>query len=192
MEPLWSPAVATGSNRWQWRGRENGSNRRKPLPWVATSCRDPKMEGCTPQEREGVASLAPQKRQVLRTRRPTGLDAATLTVVPCLVNLAPPAAHHSASTPTVVLASRAMPDSAEGLCPKAAPSRLIKSWARIRGAAGLQKSNGDELRRGFQSVSTHPINRTRGEHHDRYLYLRRLFQPRRLRLPQRQLGRLLG
>ena len=37
--------------------------------------------------------------------------------------------------------------------------------------------------RGFQSVSTHPINRTRGEHHDRYLHLRRLFQPRRLRRP---------
>ena len=31
------------------------------------------------QEREGVEPLAPQKCQVLRTRRPTGLDAATLT-----------------------------------------------------------------------------------------------------------------
>jgi hypothetical protein len=42
------------------------------------------------------------------------------------------------------------------------------------------------------SLYPHPINRTREEHHDRYLHLRRLFQPRRLRLPQRQLGRLLG
>jgi hypothetical protein len=29
--------------------------------------------------REGVTSLAPQKCQVLRTRRPTGLDMSTLT-----------------------------------------------------------------------------------------------------------------
>ena len=43
---------------------------------------------------------------------------------------------------------------------------------------------GDEFRCGFRSVSTHPINRTQGEHHDRYLHLRRLFQPRRLRLLQ--------
>src|SRR6266540_842345 len=40
MERLWSPAVATGG---KWDGREDGSNKRKPLPWVATSCRDPKM-----------------------------------------------------------------------------------------------------------------------------------------------------
>src|SRR5215218_3438703 len=37
-----------------------------------------------------------------------------------------------------------------------------------------------------------PINRTRGERHDRYLHLRRLLQPRRLRRRQRQLDRLLG
>ena len=37
-----------------------------------------------------------------------------------------------------------------------------------------------------------PINRTRGERHDRYLHLRRLFQPRRLRRRQRRLDRLLG
>jgi hypothetical protein len=36
---------------------------------------------------------------------------------------------------------------------------VVKSWGRI-GAAGLQESNGDEFRRGFQSVSSHPINRT--------------------------------
>jgi hypothetical protein len=28
------------------------------------------------------------------------------------------------------------------------------------GAAGLQESNGDEFRRGSQSASSHPINRT--------------------------------
>src|SRR5215210_1981225 len=52
---------------------------------------------------------------------------------------------------------------------------------------------GDEFRRGFPSIPQYSINRTRGEHHDRYLHLRRLFQPRRLRLPERrQLARLLG
>src|SRR6266487_4981945 len=60
------------------------------------------------------------------------------------------------------------------------------------GAAGLRDSSGDESRRGSQSVSRHAINRTRGEHRDRYLHLRRLFQPRRLRRRQRQLDRLLG
>src|SRR6266540_1283646 len=35
-----SQPVATGS---KCDGREDGSNRRKPLPWVATGCRDPKM-----------------------------------------------------------------------------------------------------------------------------------------------------
>ena len=53
------------------------------------------------------------------------------------------------------------------------------------------QSDGDESRSGPQSVPT-PINRTRGERHDRYLHLRRLFQPRRLRRRQRQLDRLLG
>jgi dihydrofolate reductase len=39
----------------------------------------------------------------------------------------------------------------------------------------------------------HPNTRSRGEHHDRRLHLRRLFQPRRLRRRQRRrLGRLLG
>src|SRR5689334_9240392 len=38
----------------------------------------------------------------------------------------------------------------------------------------------------------HAINRTRGEHHDHYIHIRRLFQPRRLRRRQRQLDRLLG
>src|SRR5919108_4548557 len=60
-------------------------------------------------------------------------------------------------------------------------------------AAGLQESNGDELRGGFQSVSTHPIDRPRGEHHDRYLHLRRLLHPRCLRQPEpRHLGRYWG
>src|SRR5207248_7155336 len=38
----------------------------------------------------------------------------------------------------------------------------------------------------------HAINRTRGKHHDRYLHIRRVFQPRRLRRGHRQLARLLG
>jgi hypothetical protein len=43
MEHLWSRAVATGGNRWQMGCPENGSNKPKPLPWVATSCRAPKI-----------------------------------------------------------------------------------------------------------------------------------------------------
>src|SRR5512132_3491097 len=42
------------------------------------------------------------------------------------------------------------------------------------------QSDGDESRSGPQSVPT-LINRTRGERHDRYLHLRHLFDPRRLR-----------
>jgi hypothetical protein len=39
MEPyLWSPAVATGGKTWQWDGTVNGSDKRKPMPWVAISC----------------------------------------------------------------------------------------------------------------------------------------------------------
>jgi hypothetical protein len=38
---LYGVAVATGGNRWQIRGAESGSNRRKPLPWVATGCVSP-------------------------------------------------------------------------------------------------------------------------------------------------------
>jgi hypothetical protein len=43
MEPLWSPAVATGGNRWRMHGREHGGIERRPLPWVATACRRPHM-----------------------------------------------------------------------------------------------------------------------------------------------------
>src|SRR5215217_8665040 len=43
MERLWSRAVATGGNRWQMRQRRNGSDSRKPLPWVATVCRRPPL-----------------------------------------------------------------------------------------------------------------------------------------------------
>ncbi len=46
------------------------------------------------------------------------------------------------------------------------------------------QSDGDESRSGLQSVPT-LINRTRGERHDRYLHLRHLFHPRRLRLLHR-------
>jgi hypothetical protein len=40
MEHLWSRAVATGG---KWVGPKNGSDKRKPLPWVATSCRSERM-----------------------------------------------------------------------------------------------------------------------------------------------------
>src|SRR5256885_3777164 len=40
----------------------------------------------------------------------------------------------------------------------------------------------DEFRPGFQSESSDPINCTQGEHHGRYLHVRRLFQPGWLRL----------
>jgi hypothetical protein len=36
---------------------------------------------------------------------------------------------------------------------------VVTCWGHIR-AAGLQESNGDEFRRGIESVSTYPINRT--------------------------------
>jgi len=70
MEPLWSPVVATGGNRWQI---ARGGNRRNQAKTVAVGCDQLR------KEREGVAFLAPQEAQVPRTRRPAGLDGATLT-----------------------------------------------------------------------------------------------------------------
>jgi hypothetical protein len=43
MERLWSLAVATSGNRWQMHEPRNGSNKPKPLPPVATSCRSERM-----------------------------------------------------------------------------------------------------------------------------------------------------
>jgi hypothetical protein len=44
MEPLWSPVVATNGNRSQIEPpREPQRNKPKPLPWVATACRDERM-----------------------------------------------------------------------------------------------------------------------------------------------------
>src|SRR5205085_10267615 len=87
MEPLWSPVGATGGNQRQSLGRTNGRNKPKPLPWVATDCHEEYMVsrasavGCHPLREvpslRGRRSIS-QKRQVLRTRRPTGLDWATL------------------------------------------------------------------------------------------------------------------
>jgi hypothetical protein len=47
-----SQLVATGG---KWDGPENGSNRPKPLPWVATSCDPVRMvrRGSTVRVREG-------------------------------------------------------------------------------------------------------------------------------------------
>src|SRR6266540_2759688 len=69
--------------------RERGEDKPKPLPPAATSCLGSSMVsrasavGCHPLRevpslrRRGSISLL-RKRQVLRTRRPTGLDIATL------------------------------------------------------------------------------------------------------------------
>jgi hypothetical protein len=38
MERLWSPVVATGGKRWQIGPTQEGSDTRKPLPWVANAC----------------------------------------------------------------------------------------------------------------------------------------------------------
>ncbi len=88
MEPLWSPVVATGGNRWQI---DCPSKPRKQAKCVATGChglpetfhgKQGVCLGCHPLREvpslRGRRSI-PLKRQVLRTRRPTGLDPATLT-----------------------------------------------------------------------------------------------------------------
>jgi hypothetical protein len=43
MEPLWSPVVATGATGRKWRRRQNRRNKRKPLPWAATGCREQRV-----------------------------------------------------------------------------------------------------------------------------------------------------
>ena len=59
---------------------KTAQKRRKPLPWVATSCPSRSMvSGALPKKGRGSPRSLRKKRQVLRTRRPTGLDAATLT-----------------------------------------------------------------------------------------------------------------
>ena len=64
----------------KWEGAENASIGRKPLPWVATGCRDPKMVSVHPFTKGRGSPLWLRKKcQVLRTRGPTGLDRATLT-----------------------------------------------------------------------------------------------------------------
>jgi hypothetical protein len=83
MEPLWSPVVATGAISGKSTGRELRENQSKPLPCVATGCRVERMVRVH-QEREGVASLAPQEnsspalesRPLLREpeRRPRARD----------------------------------------------------------------------------------------------------------------------
>jgi hypothetical protein len=47
---------------------------------------EPKVGGSNPLGRASPVPLLRKKRQVLRTRRPSGLDAATLTSGTCLVN----------------------------------------------------------------------------------------------------------
>src|SRR2546430_14889875 len=89
MEPLWSPVVATGGNQ-----RQIGSARewRKQAKTVATGChRLPETfhgkqgvcrglpPGRSPPCEGGGRFPRSARRQVLRTRRPTGLDSVTLT-----------------------------------------------------------------------------------------------------------------
>jgi hypothetical protein len=45
-----------------------------------------------------------------------------------------------------------------------AAARVREGFGAPVNLSALPGANGDEFRRGFQSVSTHPINRTRGEH----------------------------
>jgi hypothetical protein len=60
MEPLWSPAVATGGNRSQIAGRENGLNRPKT---VAVGCHrlPPRLHG-----KEGVDGSSPSEGSAKR------------------------------------------------------------------------------------------------------------------------------
>jgi hypothetical protein len=55
LEPLWSPVVATVGNRAQMKPPPKPRNRPKPLPWVATSCRD------EPMVKEGVDGSSPSE-----------------------------------------------------------------------------------------------------------------------------------
>jgi len=70
------------------------------------------------------------------------------------------------------------------------PKGVLLGDARQAGRRDQHQSDGDESRSDSQSVPT--PDRPRGERYDRYLHLRCLFQPRRLRRRQRQLDRLLG
>jgi hypothetical protein len=111
MEPLWSPVVATGRNHWQIDlGAEAAETSQKPLPWVATGRMRRSMVsrasavGCHPLRE--VPSLRGRrstslKRQVPRTRRPTGLDRATLTAQNAAVK------HPTGGSPRTGLASLA-------------------------------------------------------------------------------------
>jgi hypothetical protein len=85
IETLQEETGGKGSTR---RGPENGFTGPQPLPPAATGCRLDRMVsrasavGCRPLREvpslRGRRSIS-LKRQVLRTRRPTGLDRATLT-----------------------------------------------------------------------------------------------------------------
>jgi hypothetical protein len=80
MEPFgaqWSQPVATDG---RWSGRESGSNRRKPLPWVATGCRG------KPMVRRGSTAafqrLPPSPRVERRVPHSSCLSSATATAHP--------------------------------------------------------------------------------------------------------------
>jgi hypothetical protein len=62
MEPLWSPAGATGGNRSHWDAVETGSDRRKPLPCVASACRRGSMvrRGSPVRVRKRAPAKVPQ------------------------------------------------------------------------------------------------------------------------------------
>jgi hypothetical protein len=70
---LWSLAVATGGDRWQMKRSEERLKQAKPSPWVATACRSNAMVRGAPKKGRGSPLWLRKKRQVLRTRRPTGL-----------------------------------------------------------------------------------------------------------------------
>jgi hypothetical protein len=62
MELLWSLAVATSGNRWQWDRAKIRRITRKPLPWVATGCRSERMvrRGSTVRVRQRASTQALQ------------------------------------------------------------------------------------------------------------------------------------
>jgi hypothetical protein len=94
-----SLAVAISSNRWQMHEPQKRLKQAKPLPWVAPGCRSERMVRVhSLHEREGSPLWLRKKRQVLRTRRPTGLDQTTLPRQPAPSSMTRAAISTSAPT----------------------------------------------------------------------------------------------
>ena len=63
-----SQLVAVGG---KWDGRENGSDKRKPLPWVATGCLNGKegVDGSSPSEGSAISLLISSFRRETHPKR---------------------------------------------------------------------------------------------------------------------------